>query len=67
MTAQHQTGPSPHGRRCDGGLLTQVPVTASRTDTKRARRPWHLAHAGTTKLALAIVVLALGFAALLTL
>ena len=46
--------------------LVALLVLASRPGLIRAVNRWHLEHAGGTKLALAIVVLALGFAILLT-
>ncbi len=46
--------------------LVVMLVLASRPGMIRVLNRWHLAHTGTTKLVLAIVVLALGFAILLT-
>ena len=46
--------------------LVALLVLASRPGLIRVVNRWHLAHAGGTKVVLAIVVLALGFAILLT-
>lgn len=46
--------------------LVVLLVLASRPGLIRVLNRWHLAHAGSTKLVLAIVVLTLGFAILLT-
>jgi len=46
--------------------LVALLVLASRPGLIRVANRWHLEHAGATKIALAIVVLALGFAILLT-
>jgi cytochrome c-type biogenesis protein len=46
--------------------LVALLVLASRPGLIRVLNRWHLAHAGATKLVLAVVVLALGFAILLT-
>lgn len=46
--------------------LVALLVLASRPGLLRVVNRWHLAHAGTTKLAIAVVVIALGFAILVT-